>query len=457
MLAHAQSDLPAREHLILKLIHRNDQVLPHSRRMKPISSTFQRKPLVKSRLAMEAKSKHAEKKHRLPSDETVFYSNIWSLPEIVHDVSAAKISMQLVDISQVAYVLTSIDYKSGYEGATATETINIWASVDSQQNAAATKTVYKSKTQQVTGSISTPISEHSSEDESSVIAPSSILSLGPLKMDSKTLRNVLLSNDLISVKSAPVSAPVDDVDMSWSSQLLLGLHEPIRHALYVTDRFLERSRISKSPMNWKVREFFSWFKLHFVAFVQNQRDVKAYVLLPLIVVKYTDKRDIVALYQATFGLLDAIIAQEDDLVAWAASSKDSWNTCLGMLQDDIRRLNHVLINALALEEEAFKPAIEFAFSENAFQRYVMPRIIRATKPKRVMIPWIVEQSRVWGGSKVAKAYKDDLSFTARFLYDHVWLPYYETNIASAMKRLGNNKNNMADSDLDESWFGCAVM
>lgn len=210
-------------------------------------------------------------------------------------------------------------------------------------------------------------------------------------------------------------------------------------------------------MNWNVSEFFSWFKLHFIEFVRNQRDVKMKVILPLVVIKFVEKRDIVALYQAIFALVDVIIAQEDDLVFSAASSADSWQTRLGMLQDDIRRLNHLLFNVLGLEEEAFKPAIELAFSETAFQRYVMPRVFRATKPKRVMVPWIVERSRVWGGTKVAKAYKDDLSFTARFMYDHVWHPYFDTHIASAMKHLDNAGEGVTANGSEESWFGCSVM
>ncbi|KAG7392481.1 hypothetical protein PHYPSEUDO_000169 [Phytophthora pseudosyringae] len=471
MPAQVQSDLPGRERLLLKPAHRDDSVLPCSRAMKPVAAP-KRKPLVKSRLAMVAKSERVKKSRRLPGDETVFYSNIWSSPETAKDVPATKKSNQLVDISQVAHVLTTIDYKSGYDGPTDMEFFNIWSSLESQQNTIAARTAMMSKTQQSACNLSTPISEHSSEECSSEVTPSSILSLGPLRMDASTLRRELSSDHFASVTSAPVSGPVrkgenvvfsnvltrnDEVDMSWNSQFLLGLHEPVRHALYVIDRFLERSRDLKSPMNWNVREFFCWFKLHFVEFVRNQHDVKTTVLLPLVVIKFVEKRDITALYQAIFALVDVIIAQEDDLVFSAASSADSWQTRVGMLQDDIRRLNHLLFNVLALEEEAFKPAIELAFSENAFQKYVMPRIFRATRPKRVMVPWIVERSRVWGGTKVAKAYKDDLSFTARFLYDHVWHPYFDSNIASAMKHLDNDADGAPTKDLDDSWFGCTVM
>ncbi|RLN53690.1 hypothetical protein BBJ29_001337 [Phytophthora kernoviae] len=181
-------------------------------------------------------------------------------------------------------------------------------------------------------------------------------------------------------------------------------------------------------MSWNVREFFSWFKQYFIEFVKNQHDVKTKVLLPLVAIKFVDKRDVVAFYEGVYALMDVIVAQEDGLV-FSATSAESWQNRLTILQDDIRRLNHLLFNVLALEEEAFKPAIELAFSESAFQRYVMPRVFRATRPKRIMIPWIVERSRVWGGTKVIKAYKDDLPFTARFLYDHVWHPYFVTHIA----------------------------
>ncbi|RMX66861.1 hypothetical protein DD238_002003 [Peronospora effusa] len=458
------SDLRGREHLPQKLAHRDDSVLPRSRAIKPAAVSI-RKPLVKSRLAMVP----TEKLRRLPSDETVFYSNIWSAPETSRDVFAIKKSKLLVDISQVAYVLTTLDYKSGYENSTNAELTNIWASLESQQNAKRAAMI--NTTQQIASNLSTSISEHSSETSSSEVTMSSALSLGPLRMDANTLRREVWSGDFSSVMSIPVSAPFrkganvvfssvlthdDEVDMSWNSQFLLGLHEPVRHALFVMDRFLERSRGLKSPMNWNVREFFSWFKLHFVEFVRNQQDVKTTVLLPLVIIKVVEKRDITVFYQAIFALVDVIIAHEAQLLS-AVSTADSWQTGLTILQDNIRRLNHLLLNVLALEEVAFLPAIEYAFTEHAFHRYVMPRIFRATRPKRIMVPWIVERSRVWGGTKVAKAYKDDVSFRARFLYDHVWHPYYETNVASAMKHLDNGMEGATEKGSDDSWLGCAIM
>ncbi|RLN94579.1 hypothetical protein BBJ28_00003111 [Nothophytophthora sp. Chile5] len=434
--------------------------------MKP---AVKRKPLEKSRLSMAAKSKRSKKARRLPGDQTVFYSNIWSPPGTTRDTPAVKKTRQFVDISQVAQVLTTIDYKTGYEGPTGKDCVNIWSPFESQQGSRAMQV---SQSQQNASNLSVAISEHDSEDEQSVMTSVNALSLGPLRMNGSELRRELSADDIASAVSVPVSGPQrkgdnvvfstvlaqnDDVDMSWNSQFLLGLHEPVRHALFVIDRFLERSRDAASPMEWNVSEFFLWFKLHFIEFVKNQHDVKTTVLLPLIAIKFVEKREIMACYDAIYVLLDAVTAQEDALVFSAASSTTSWQERLTTLQADIRHLNFLLFNVLALEEEAFKPAIELAFSEHAFQRYVMPRIFRASKPKRVVMPWIVERCRVWGGDKAARAYRDDLPFTARFLYDHVWHPYFITHIASAMKHLDAETKGVTTDETDGSWFGCSIM
>jgi hypothetical protein len=282
------------------------------------------------------------------------------------------------------------------------------------------------------------------------------------------LQRQLSEENLSRVASIPISGPQrmgervvfstvlakhEVVDMSWNSQFLLGLHEPVRHALFVIDRFLERSQ--EVDVDWNVSEFFHWFKEHFVEFVRNQHHVKTAVLLPLVAVKFTDKREIAACYESIFVLLDEIMAQEAKLVS-VASSDQSWQDHLQILQGDIRRLNFLLFNVLTLEEETLKPAIGESFTEQTFQRYVMPRVIRHSRPKRVVIPWIVERSRVWGGDKVAHAYRDELPFTARFMYDHAWQPYFVSHIASAMKNLGRDMVDVVVDETNESWLGCSI-
>jgi hypothetical protein len=474
----------------------------------PVRNTFMtkaqatRKPLEKSKLSMAAKKDQARARRRAPADNSSFYTNIWA-PEPEDDTPAPPAPCY-IDISQVAYVLTTIDYKDGYEGPTGEALVNLWASPES---VAAGKT-YRRPPPFTAGSayasvvissraaaslqprqlsdVSVVISEHDSEededDDTGYAAgtwnPRSVLSYAkytqsaaPRTTGSKRvtfLQRQLSEENLSRVASIPISGPQrmgervvfstvlakhEVVDMSWNSQFLLGLHEPVRHALFVIDRFLERSQ--EADVDWNVSEFFHWFKEHFVEFVRNQHHVKTAVLLPLVAVKFTDKREIAACYESIFVLLDEIMVQEAKLVS-VASSDQSWQDHLQILQGDIRRLNFLLFNVLTLEEETLKPAIGESFTEQTFQRYVMPRVIRHSRPKRVVIPWIVERSRVWGGDKVAHAYRDELPFTARFMYDHAWQPYFVSHIASAMKNLGRDMVDVVVDETNESWLGCSI-
>lgn len=491
----------------------------------PVQTSFapsthsKRKPLEKSKLFMAVKSQRAarHKPVRAPSDDSEFYTNIWSLePEVGIPATAEdeeeqkrkkkkdkkkKGDPRLVDISQVAHVLTTvIDYKDGYEAPTENEIVNIWADPNADGSSKSSIVSYSSAPSvggvggyapvpsraaalhsRYTSNVSIVISEHDSEEDSDdaddddqrLIQRLVATANGPLSMNIQSMRNKLrreMSEENLSrVTSIPISGPQrkgdsvvfstvlakhEDVDMSWNSQFLLGMHEPVRHALFVIDRFLERRQGNNAVADWNVGEFFQWFKEYFVAFVRNQHDVKSQVLLPLLAVKFTEKREIMACYEAIFVLLDDILAQEKKLVAVSPSEEGSWQEGLQALQADIRRLNFLLFHVLTLEEETLKPALGDSFTEKTFLRYVMPRVVRQTHPKRVVIPWIVERCRVWGGDKVARAYRDELPFTARFMYHHAWHPYFVSHIASAMKNLDKEMTGMTGEN--ESWFGCSI-
>lgn len=451
-----------------------------------------RRPLERSKLSTVARRE--QPRARAPGDDSEFYSNIWAAEP------GAKSAPRLVDISQVAHVLTTIDYRDGYEGPAREQLVNLWTGMQlgsirkgtrvppsTAPSAFASVSVSSCGQQRHLSEVSVAISEHESEDDDGSeenndghwrrhgalsYAKSGALAGMPMTTGSKrvTFMERQLSEESLSrASSIPVSAPSrrgehvvfstvlarhEDIDMSWNSQFLLGLHEPIRHALFVIDRFLGRSHSTAAGVDWNVSEFFHWFKEHFVEFVKNQHHVKSVVLLPLLAVKFTDKREISACYNAIFLLIDGILGQEEQLIS-VASSERAWQERLQTLQGDIRRLNFLLLNVLSLEEEALKVAIGESFTEQTFQRFVMPRIIRHSRPKRVVIPWIVERSRVWGGEKVAHQYRDELPFTARFMYGHAWHPYFVSHIASAMKNLGQSSDVLAD-DSGESWFGCTV-
>ncbi|KAF1335494.1 hypothetical protein FI667_g1178, partial [Globisporangium splendens] len=440
-----------------------------------------RKPLEKSRLSVVGKNKNPKKyppPAQLQPDDTEFYTNIWTAPATTGRRKQEEVH-KFIDISQVAYVVTTIDYKRGYEGgAEDHELENIWqtggvASLASSLNSIDVE-MSRSERQFSNMTNLTDITEVDEDDmrpSHATEAHSEVPSSGGGTSFRGRLHKGVSAEELEMVTSVPVSGPLrrgdsivfspvlatnNQVDQTWNARFLLGIHEPVRHALFVIDCFLDRVHRRSSPMEWNVNEFFVWFKMHFVEFLKNQHTVKTKVVLPLLQVDYMVKREILEHYGKIYDLLDAIIAQEDTIVLSAASASSSWQDRLFVLQSDIRKLNLLTNSILTAEERVFSPMLARTFNEQNFQRYVVPRIFRASKPKRVVIPWIVERYRVWGGDKEAQAYKDDLPFTARFLYDRMWLPYFVSHVAQAMKHLDTEMTGMMNADASDSWFGCSI-
>lgn len=445
----------------------------------PKSSRGARKPLEKSRLSVVGK-KQSPKKYPPqppPADDTEFYTNIWIAPAATTRKNQEEVH-KFIDISQVAYVVTTIDYKNGYEGGPADVAFaNIWHPEGCSIASSNSMSVEVGHSERHISNLTnlTDITEVADEDETrpSHIAEAhgEVPSSGGNSVSFRgRLHKGVSAEDLEMVTTVPVSGPLrrgdsivfspvlasnNEVDTSWNARFLLGIHEPIRHALFVIDRFLDRIHRRSSPMEWNVNEFFLWFKTHFVEFFKNQHDVKTKVVLPLLQVDYIVKREIHECYGKIYDVLDALIAQEDAIVFSAASASSSWQDRLFVLQSDIRKLNLLINSILTAEERVLNPLLARTFNEHNFQRYVVPRIFRASKPKRVVIPWIVERCRIWGGDKEAQAYKDELPFTARFLYDRMWLPYFVSHVAQAMKHLDTEMTGMM-TDASESWFGCSI-
>jgi hypothetical protein len=93
------------------------------------------------------------------------------------------------------------------------------------------------------------------------------------------------------------------------------------------------------------------------------------------------------------------------------------------------KLNFVL----DLEEKAFHIALTNAFTQKTFQQYILPRLFRQIKSKRMIVPWIIETSLEWGGKKEKHIFKNMLPFSAKFLYDKIWKPYFISHIATPIK------------------------
>ncbi|GMF10335.1 unnamed protein product [Phytophthora lilii] len=245
-------------------------------------------------------------------------------------------------------------------------------------------------------------------------------------------------------------------DWSWSAKFLLGIHEPIRHALFVMDRFLEQSQSQSKPeasltlaLETHVAEFFLWFKTYFVEYLQCQHEVKASVLLPLLNLSVSTKQQILDVYQDISQMLTQIQQLERALCVSGACSASSWLLRLQVLQTEIRQLNRTLHAALNMEETTLHSAMSAAFTERAFRTHIMPRVFRAIRAKRVVVPWIVERSKIWGGESEQRSIQGMLSFSAKFMYRKIWRPYFMSNVAVAMKNL-NEFVTSADSNSSAS-------
>ncbi|KAG3119060.1 hypothetical protein PI124_g3197 [Phytophthora idaei] len=231
-------------------------------------------------------------------------------------------------------------------------------------------------------------------------------------------------------------------DWSWSAKFLLGIHEPIRHALFVMDRFLEQSQSQSKPeashtlaLESHVAEFFLWFKTYFVEYLLCQHEVKAAVLLPMLNLPVSTKQQILDVYQDIKQMLAQIQQLERALCVSGACSASSWLLRLQVLQTEIRQLNRTLHSTLNMEETTLHAAMSAAFTERAFQSHIMPRVFRAIRAKRVVVPWIVERSKIWGGETEQRSIQGMLPFSAKFMYRKIWRPYFMSNVAVAMKNL----------------------
>ncbi|DBA03271.1 TPA: hypothetical protein N0F65_011630 [Lagenidium giganteum] len=456
--------------------------LSHSQAVIP---SHARTPLAKSKLAAVDKPKRTKKTLRFPGDDTEFYSNIWDdTPKrtAVSTRTRRVNGQKLIDISQVAYTLTKMDYKNEYIWETNTvEYCNIWdetlpLSIFSDYSSWGEEPdslgVFVGSVAPTLGNIAEcssqasetetemPVSELSHISEAHSDVPSSMNHFSSYAPP-PTTRNG-------APKSAPVAPPTTNGSravfsayyrtgtesaQNWDARFLLSVHEPIRHALFVVDNFLEKD-IANPSAAASMNEFFTWFRLHFVEFLKCQHSIKSSVLQPLLQVNYSASGTVAESYDAIYVMVDEILHQEASLVSPAKTH--SRVERVEELQNNIRKLNLDIRNVLHIEEKMFGTALLATFTEHSFNRYVMPRVFRSIRPKRIMFPWMVERAKVWGGPKDAKAIRDQLSFTGRFLYDRVWHPYFVNHIAAAMKHLDSSVKGLPTEPEHEAWFGCLV-
>ncbi|KAF1775444.1 FAM177 family [Phytophthora cactorum] len=195
-------------------------------------------------------------------------------------------------------------------------------------------------------------------------------------------------------------------DWSWSAKFLLGIHEPIRHALFVMDRFLEQSQSQSKPeashtlaLESHVAEFFLWFKTYFVEYLLCQHEVKAAVLLPMLNLPVSTKQQILDVYQD----IKQMLAQ-------------------------IQQLERALcVSGLAVLPRGFCgfniPKPHHASS--------IPR--HPGQTRRGAVDCRAQQDL--GGETEQRSIQGMLPFSAKFMYRKIWRPYFMSNVAVAMKNL----------------------
>ncbi|GAB9469319.1 hypothetical protein Gpo141_00006600 [Globisporangium polare] len=255
----------------------------------------------------------------------------------------------------------------------------------------------------------------------------------------------------------------EEREWGWSAKFLLGLHEPIRHALFVMDRFLEQSYNAQemTALEKQVQQFFVWFKTYFVEYLKCQHSLKTTVLHPLIQLKYSTKQEVAKTYEEIFHCLEQIQHEERALCSTAGvNDASTWLARLESLQQFIRKLHLTLKGVLNLEEKTLYPALSAAFTETTFHRYVMPRVFKSIKAKRVVVPWILERSKVWGGEAEQQSIKSMLPFSARFMYKKIWHPYFMSNVAGVMKNLNefvDNSSALIPAAGSAESSSCALM
>uniref|UniRef100_K3W759 Uncharacterized protein n=1 Tax=Globisporangium ultimum (strain ATCC 200006 / CBS 805.95 / DAOM BR144) TaxID=431595 RepID=K3W759_GLOUD len=440
-----------------------------------------------------------------------FYANIWSDEE--HEKKkkrgrrTKRFTGPLIDIAQVAHVVTTMtDFRTEYTPIQM-EKCNIWADEDgASEDADSTNEEEALDYSYLSGRHSSiaiaasnapntirvrselphrisEVSEEGSVDNATFMAVSTTpmmrlsdplegasddgtvpsASDRDLKRRSNTPIVMLPSNDtraksmLVPSVDSAVPPPsnkngsivfsvvfMEEREWSWSAKFLLGIHEPIRHALFVMDRFLEQSykQEQMTVLGNHVLEFFTWFKTYFVEYLKCQHELKTSVLHPLIKLKYSTKQEILKTYEEIYQFLAQIQQQERQLCTSVGVKDPSiWLVRLEALQKEIRKLNMTLHAVLNLEEKTLHPALSTAFTEKTFHQYVMPRVFRSIKAKRVVVPWILERSKVWGGEAEQQSIQGMLPFSAKFLYRKIWRPYFMSNVAGAMKNLNEFVDN----------------
>nr|CCA15468.1 conserved hypothetical protein [Albugo laibachii Nc14] len=363
---------------------------------------------------------------------TDIYSNIWSTPSTTSRKNDS-LGPHYIDISQIAYIHSKQpDFRTQYSSPeTISESLtdeNFWA---------------------------TPSDDELTEEEDFVPSNSSesaltakLLSIhNEMNDPSPTLRKTQsLPSSEQKTPCFPIQPPVESRNsegsvllfspvfsiqafyaLSWSAKFLLGIHEPLRHAIYVIDSFFKHLPVEMEAvcldkhlpnMYHCVQEIISFFRSAFSSFMKSQQHCKCAILLPLLPqLRSTLKKTLKQLYDTMGAQYVRMEAQYS--VLGMSLKRNNW-TCwlleLARFRSNFYELGTTLQGVLNMEERQLEPAMRQAFTKSTFQAYVLPRLLKSFKSKCIVLVWMIERSKVWGGKSEQSEWVSLMPHTVKFFY-----------------------------------------
>ncbi|CCI39305.1 unnamed protein product [Albugo candida] len=373
----------------------------------------------------------------IPSNTLDIYTNLWISPTSTKHWRNESLGPYYIDISQIAYIYSKqSDFRTQYASPKSiSESMaddNIWASpideivIDLEPFAPSntTKSVLTVKM----------LSMHNELNDPNHISPSTFRRTQSLPLSEQKISCFPIQSPVESKKSdgsVLVFSPVFSIQavyaLSWSAKFLLGIHEPLRHAVFVIDSFvkhlpteLDANQLEKHlpSIQQLVHEIISFFRSAFSTFMKAQHHSKSAILFPLLPqLRSTMKENIKQMY----GTLDAQYLRMEAQYNVLTSMPKRNNWTLWILELELFRRNFyelgtTLQGVLNTEERQLEPAMRQAFTKSTFQAYVLPRLLKSFKSKFIVLVWIIERSKVWGGTSEQAEWISLMPHTVKFFY-----------------------------------------
>ncbi|CCI39334.1 unnamed protein product [Albugo candida] len=223
----------------------------------------------------------------------------------------------------------------------------------------------------------------------------------------------------------------------WNGKFLLGLHEPMRHCICIMNSLFNCLMSSSSSPKKALSTFFRWYRKYFMVYIKCQYRVKTKLLFPFLHLRYNEKLRILESYTDIIALMEKILERKNSLHANPRYLDDDTRKSffLTRIQEDIQKLGTIVNETLTIEERLFHPALSRTFTEDEFVKYMMPKVFHIIRPKRAMIPWIIECSKPWDQQRGSFAYKNALSFFHRIFYKLFWYRHWKKNVLVPMQSM----------------------